>query len=1251
MVSVRQAVATALNAARGGAASDARLRRASTGALCALVSVTWSAHAFAQQAQPQQAPSTPTQSQNATQPQALEEVTVTGSRIKRTTDFNTPTPTTVIDATAMENAGVVNVGQALAMTPANISAYTPATTGDSPFFIGAYIPDLRGLNPEFGTRTLTLIDSRRAVPTNTAGSFDLNLIPQILVQRIDTVTGGASAAYGSGAEAGVINIILDNKLEGGKINGDLYETSHSDAKDHHIGAAWGHGFANNRIHFVIGGEFEKQDGLGCQDVRSWCGEDRALSQTGWGPVAGTYNGIYGPGTSAGVTSGTTSTNGVFVPEYGIAGYNGNIAYQLQNYALQQLTLGGAGLTTFDQGIYQPGLMPGADCANPSACGIFPGGLFGQTQNGQGIPVYQYNTLMTPVSRGVITAMLSGELTDKINFKADFNWGKTESSQLDYPGVTESTPVYGTAGYQQACPAGTIGPYGGTCYNSATFAPAGPPTNTLVTGLNGNPYLSPAQWQTLAQTYGGYNAYTNGVYTFNKDLTSLVDPTQAFSTDLKRASISFDGQIGQSSWSWDAYGTYGQSNHEQVQHNLKSNAYSMATDVIEGPNGPECRVSQPGGVATAVAQDVAAGYFPSYVAGYLATLGSAAAGSWPGFLQLLANGCQPINIFGNQPLSAAALDYSTGSLDERSRYTQTVVSGDLSGDFFKGIGAGAFSIAVGAEWRQEVLHNYEVNCAATDYQCAVQLIDYLGQYGNPYGGQVTVDEGYLETNLPLAKNLPFAHLLELDLAARESHYDTARINLAGDALTNPDNPNYLPSQFASLGFEGNESKTNLTTWKASLLWEPLTGLRFRGSQSRDMRAPAFEELFHEFTSEPAAGLFGGYCNLADTLPCYEYDSGNINLKPEKSDTTTLGLVFTPPQVQGLQLSADFFHIHINDAIYQNTDESGIVESACASNPSSPYCGQIEFLPNEFTNGSPALVELPGSPAPGPGQIASYSANSYAYACSPAATGSYSATSQGGALNCSGLSTLSGAQAYAHGASNVASLLSTSFNGAWFDVRGVDFSLNYLQLLPDGSSLSLRSLSTWTNHQEYQVYQGGPVYSLLGQTGEFASFGAEEQPAPRWRGNVYITWQKGGFSLTPNMSWVGHGTINNLLVSPADGALYQAYLAGFPHATSSLAPGEAPFADSALQQQWKAQGYSGALAGANYVPSYFLFGLNVAYDFQGIPGVKDLSVYTQVNNLLNREPPVTGRYYEGIGGTNPALFDTLGLAYRVGFRLTF
>ena len=125
---------------------------------------------------------------------ALDEITVTGSRIKHANDFDVATPTTVVDAAYLQNLNLTNVGEALTQLPSNVSTFTPATTGNSSFFAGSVIPNLRGLNPYFGSRTLTLVDGQRFVPTNQGDGLDLNFIPSVLIDHMDVVTGGASAA-------------------------------------------------------------------------------------------------------------------------------------------------------------------------------------------------------------------------------------------------------------------------------------------------------------------------------------------------------------------------------------------------------------------------------------------------------------------------------------------------------------------------------------------------------------------------------------------------------------------------------------------------------------------------------------------------------------------------------------------------------------------------------------------------------------------------------------------------------------------------------------------------------------------------------------------------------------------------------------------------------------------------------------------------------------------------------------------------
>lgn len=1050
----------------------------------------------------------------ASAPVQLEEITVTGSRIKRTTDFTTPTPTTVIDASTMESLGIVNVGQALQMTPTNLSAFTPATTGNSPYFVGSYIPDLRGLNPYFGTRTLTLIDTQRAVPTNQGDGFDLNFIPQVLVQRIDTVTGGASAAYGSGAMSGVVNIILDRKLEGGRINADFSETSHSDARDRHVSAAFGQGFFDDRLHLVIGGEYEKQDGLGCQDVRTWCAQDQGLYPIAYAPLTYQSTDVYGTN----LRDAQVNANGVF--------YNGapGATTSLQSNAE------GSGLEPYYGGVIPP---LGPIFASPGATAV----------GGDGVPNNQYSYLESPVNRGVITGMATFAVTDDIELKVDLNWGKVETIQPLNPGLVE---------------------------------PGSPLSPNVVSS---NAYLDSGEVTQLTSLLGP------GPWTFSKDWSGLLNPTQDFSTDLKRAVVGLDGKFGQSSWTWEVYSEFAEALHEQQENNLRSNSLSMAMDSIIGPDGqPECRVSQPGGLAAAALQDAGMGFFPSYATAYLGTASTPLPdGLTQGqVLEALASACVPINPFGAQPPSAAALNYIMGELDERTRNTQTDVAFNTSGDYFKGVGAGPFSAAFGVEWRQETIHNDEVSCAPGDTLCQAQIVDFCCQYGDPFGGDDTIEEGYLETSLPLLKDLPLAHMLTFDLAARESRYDNRA--LYGDVVNLQEQQD--PGSTV-------EAKHDLFTWKASAEYEPVESVRFRGSYSQDSRAPDFRELYYGQTVLP--GGFYGYCGRAPLSdPCAWYEIGDVNLEPETSRTSTFGVVLTPKDVlSGFQFSADWFRIHITNAISQ--PNALLYESECQAGVSS-FCNTFQFNNNYYLPSACNTTTCNPVPAGTPGAV-------------------------------------SGAAAYAAGASNVTTFAIPYFNGAFYDERGVDFSLNYVMLLPDGSSLATRMLTTWTGEQVYQNSPYSPVLSLLGQTGA-AAFASDDVPAPRWQGNMSITWAKEGFSLTPNMRWLGHGVMSNQYVTESQPALYARVVAGND---SSLTP----YGYTALAC------YEGQIH-CNYVPSYFVFGLNTAYSFSRSSNLKGLQVFMQVNNLLNKTPPFANGTQ---GGTNPVFFDTLGLDWRAGFRYAF
>jgi iron complex outermembrane receptor protein len=175
--------------------------------LCCATALALPSVAQAQTAATEPAPAVAAQDDAASQDQQEPGITVTGSRLL--SSYNSPTPVNVIGEERMDNLNVTNVGEALNQLP----AFRPLTTPSTNSFrasqnIAGRSLDLRGLGP---TRTLTLIDGRRTVPSGDDGTFDLNSLPTILIQRSEVVTGGASAAYGADAVAGVVNLILDTR--------------------------------------------------------------------------------------------------------------------------------------------------------------------------------------------------------------------------------------------------------------------------------------------------------------------------------------------------------------------------------------------------------------------------------------------------------------------------------------------------------------------------------------------------------------------------------------------------------------------------------------------------------------------------------------------------------------------------------------------------------------------------------------------------------------------------------------------------------------------------------------------------------------------------------------------------------------------------------------------------------------------------------------------------------------------------------
>jgi iron complex outermembrane receptor protein len=179
------------------------------------------------------------------------EIVVTASRLNRA-GFDAPTPTTVLSGEDILAASRVSIGEALADSPEFRAEGTPARSNGSTNS-SAVVNDLRGLGQD---RTLTLFDGHRFV-----GASDLNTIPQSIIKRIDVVTGGASAAWGSGAVAGVVNLIPNDDLEGLTVGSTAGISSRGDGDRFGVDLTYGTKFADGRGHFLFAGAYFRDQGL------------------------------------------------------------------------------------------------------------------------------------------------------------------------------------------------------------------------------------------------------------------------------------------------------------------------------------------------------------------------------------------------------------------------------------------------------------------------------------------------------------------------------------------------------------------------------------------------------------------------------------------------------------------------------------------------------------------------------------------------------------------------------------------------------------------------------------------------------------------------------------------------------------------------------------------------------------------------------------------------------------------------------
>lgn len=225
--------------------SQARLRRVllATSFLCASALAPTAASAQ-EAAAPAPAPAAAEQAPD---------IVVTGSRLQRT-DLTAPSPITVVGEDAIKLSGNVSLEKTLNEYPQLASGNT--STVNNGGGSGVVTANLRGLD---ATRTLTLVNGRRFIPADSNASVDLNSIPDALIKRVEVITGGASAVYGSDAIAGAVNFILDDKFEGLQATAQAGISDRGDAGTKKFDITYGANLDGGRGNVTLSAAWATQD--------------------------------------------------------------------------------------------------------------------------------------------------------------------------------------------------------------------------------------------------------------------------------------------------------------------------------------------------------------------------------------------------------------------------------------------------------------------------------------------------------------------------------------------------------------------------------------------------------------------------------------------------------------------------------------------------------------------------------------------------------------------------------------------------------------------------------------------------------------------------------------------------------------------------------------------------------------------------------------------------------------------------------
>ena len=839
-----------------------------------------------------------------------EEITVTGSRIQRESGFTTAVPVTAVTTADLASfkPGATMADQ-LDQLPQFYQTQS-AQRGGGALFGGAgrSVIDLRAMGPQ---RTLVLLDGARLAPADRDGSVHIDNIPTALLSQVEVVTGGASAAYGADALAGVTNFRLNRKFQGLDLSVGLGALEDGKGDNKNLSAAYGTDIGD-RWHFIGSVESQRIDEIEYDPTQldsSWFRRWGIVANPAWTPgntsvpmrlaLPDVYSRNHTPAGKIGVAR---NAAGVVVPTsiFTIGG--------------QTFTDDGTGIRPFSS----TGAIVGAATANQSGgTDVIAGNsIFGpMTEAERANRAFNGGPYGAEVNRDNVFAGFTFDVSDHMRLFSNLLAGRTQSNDLDERGIPHMASPWTTQ-----------------IFVDNAYLPANVRNAMIAAGVNS--FVMEKQGQWLGQP-GGYDDHEKRDNQY----------------DSWTLQLGLDKDIGDN-WKMQARVQRGATRRfTQVENEVRVDREMLAVDAVEVYQ--DHRDVNGDGVVDLVANaDRGTGQIVCNVQRYnptAAQLQAAVANVRVPAAQgddSLGNGnplypvpipspvgpdaipnCVPMNIFGQGNVSPAAAAYVVSPKWGDSVVTQEFAEVLFTGDIWKGYGPGAFSMAVGGTWRNQWFwqrgqpqalmaygppKNADGSAAANGVNVGIRGIQGGFTTGSPnlhefstvptIKGEYDVWETFAEINMPLwaAKSGP--QRLEVDVAGRYSDYSTSG---------------------------------GINSYKTGINFQTTKFLRLRATSSRDVREPTFAERYD--VQGGGGSITEAVAGVPTVFQITSVNVGNPNLVPEKADTVTAGIVVQPGDT-GLQFSIDWYDIDLAGAIGQ-LGVQGIVNECNVTGGASPLCTNV------------------------------------------------------------------------------------------------------------------------------------------------------------------------------------------------------------------------------------------------------------------------------------------------------------------------